>query len=266
MEKETNEIVKIWEKSYSKSIKQNQSYQSIDQIRRLAAYFTPGRTFFYIFNLYDMSFEYISDEVEEIMGFPRDEAKMVDLLSISVDLPLVKQKERVIEDFVINHVHGEKLLDYKFVYTHQIQKRNEPKAAPRTILLQSVPLSVNNGKPHHFIAIHTDVTHLKIPISKTISIINMKGGPSYYNLNVEGGEFLPDSTARETEEEKRLTGREKEILQLMAKGLKADEIARRLAISYNTVRTHRNNMLTKMGCANTTEMVVRCMAEGLIGI
>ncbi len=52
-----------------------------------------------------------------------------------------------------------------------------------------------------------------------------------------------------------LTRREKEILQLLAKGFTSNEIASRLFLSNYTVDTHRKNMLQKFNVHNTQALV-----------
>ncbi|TVL87433.1 hypothetical protein CD790_33480 [Streptomyces sp. SAJ15] len=62
-----------------------------------------------------------------------------------------------------------------------------------------------------------------------------------------------------------LTGRETEILRLMAKGLSNQEAARQLRVSLETVKTHVGNALTKLGANNRTQAVVLAYDAGLVG-
>src|SRR5687767_2598005 len=55
------------------------------------------------------------------------------------------------------------------------------------------------------------------------------------------------------ERAERLTLREIEVLQLTADGLSMDRIAARLEISPNTIRTHVQNALTKLGVHSKLE-------------
>ncbi len=61
-----------------------------------------------------------------------------------------------------------------------------------------------------------------------------------------------------------LTGREHEILELMADGKGNRAIADRLFISENTVRNHVRNVLDKLQARTRTEAVVRAVRAGLI--
>lgn len=61
-----------------------------------------------------------------------------------------------------------------------------------------------------------------------------------------------------------LTGREREVLGLMAEGLSNKNIALRLEISEHTVKFHVNAILRKLGAQSRTEAVVRATRLGLI--
>jgi DNA-binding CsgD family transcriptional regulator len=53
----------------------------------------------------------------------------------------------------------------------------------------------------------------------------------------------------------KLTLREIEILDFIAKGFSSKQIADRLSISTNTVANHRRNMLRKRGAKSSAELV-----------
>jgi DNA-binding NarL/FixJ family response regulator len=63
-----------------------------------------------------------------------------------------------------------------------------------------------------------------------------------------------------------LTGREKEVLPLLAEGLSNKEIAGTLHISEHTAKFHVNSILNKMGAQKRVEAVVRAARMGLIHI
>lgn len=53
-----------------------------------------------------------------------------------------------------------------------------------------------------------------------------------------------------------LTVREREVAGLVAEGLSNKEIAKKLGISANTVRSHISNILRKLGVANRTQLAI----------
>ncbi len=61
-----------------------------------------------------------------------------------------------------------------------------------------------------------------------------------------------------------LTGREEQVLRLMATGLSNPEIAESLTVTLETVKTHVGNVLTKLGAQNRTHAVVIAYESGLV--
>lgn len=53
-----------------------------------------------------------------------------------------------------------------------------------------------------------------------------------------------------------LTNRELEILKLVCSGLTNEQIAEQINLSYDTIRWHRSNLLSKTGCSNTASLVM----------
>jgi two-component system NarL family response regulator len=63
-----------------------------------------------------------------------------------------------------------------------------------------------------------------------------------------------------------LTGREIEVLQLVAKGLTSRSIGEQLFISENTVKNHIRNILDKLGLHSRNEAVLYAVRENLVSI
>jgi len=62
----------------------------------------------------------------------------------------------------------------------------------------------------------------------------------------------------------KLTGREKQVLQLIAQGKSNKEIASILELSVNTVSVHRANLMEKMNIHRTAELVLFAIRKGLV--
>ena len=77
---------------------------------------------------------------------------------------------------------------------------------------------------------------------------------------------LKDLTAKEEAQEvSPLSGREKEVLALVASGLTNKEIAAKLIISENTARNHVSRIMDKLGVARRSEAATFAARHGLLG-
>jgi DNA-binding NarL/FixJ family response regulator len=63
-----------------------------------------------------------------------------------------------------------------------------------------------------------------------------------------------------------LTPRQREVLQLLAEGLNAKQIAARLHLSVKTVETHRTQIMKRLGCRGVADLTKYAIREGLISV
>jgi two-component system NarL family response regulator len=63
-----------------------------------------------------------------------------------------------------------------------------------------------------------------------------------------------------------LSGREREVLQLLAEGLSSPEIAQRLFVATSTVETHRRNIVRKLGIHSVADLTKYAIREGLTAL
>ena len=64
----------------------------------------------------------------------------------------------------------------------------------------------------------------------------------------------------------KLTDREREVLQLLAEGCSAREIADRLQVSIKTVGVHRTNLMDKLGIHTVPDLVKYALRKGIISL
>jgi PAS domain S-box-containing protein len=85
----------------------------------------------------------------------------------------------------------------------------------------------------------------------------------YVSTNVEPGEPL-DEPAAETGAGA-LSPREREVVKLVAMGMTSREVADKLTVSTETVRTHIRNALAKTGTRTRAQLVARMLGSGTLG-
>lgn len=105
----------------------------------------------------------------------------------------------------------------------------------------------------------------------TEAIYTLRSGYDYFsksitqivlNKYISG---LNDNT-NTSEDVKRLSARQLEILELMGKSLSNQEIADHLFISVRTVETHKNHIMQKLNLKNTVDMIKFAIKNNIINI
>jgi DNA-binding NarL/FixJ family response regulator len=72
-------------------------------------------------------------------------------------------------------------------------------------------------------------------------------------------EIVPEEKSAST-----LSPREREVLQLVARGLTTTEIANQLFTGKRTIETHRQNLIAKTGAKNTAALIKYAMSQNLL--
>lgn len=248
-----NEASKIWNKiSIGEKLKEVQL--ELDIRKKLMNIFEVGESYFYVFDLIDMKLDFMSKEVESVLGYPSSQLNMAFLLEkIHPDDQswFLNIENKATEFFATLTL--EQIPNYKLRYDYRIQKSNGEYIR---VLQQVVTLEYSEtGRILKSFGAHTDISHLKMKGDPVLSFIGLNGEPSFINVNVEkvfkaSSEFL--------------SKREAEILLLLVDGKKTKEIAVDLFISEATVSTHRKNLLAKTKAKNTSDMIVMAITKGWI--
>jgi len=76
-------------------------------------------------------------------------------------------------------------------------------------------------------------------------------------------EYVKQLTKPSAEAESPLSGREREVLQMLAEGKSSRAIAERLHVSVTTVDTHRKHIMDKLGFRSIAELTKYAVREGL---
>jgi DNA-binding CsgD family transcriptional regulator len=226
----------------------------LDFYKKLWNFFLIGDSYYFIINHHSLMFEFMSKEVEEIMGYHPSE---IDILFMNGKLhPDDRSWFLAIGNSIVNffsQLAVDKLMKYKVRYDIRFRKKNGDYAR---ILYQGILLEHDEkGKFLRTLSVHTDITYLKQEGKPMLSFIGMDGEPSFRDV-ISKNDFI------ESKEE--LTRREKQVLKLLIEGKLSKEISSILKISKQTVDTHRKNMLHKKDLSNTGELIGKAIRYGWI--
>ena len=106
----------------------------------------------------------------------------------------------------------------------------------------------------------SDGKYIEVTGSSEIEVV-----PDEIHFLIQIKEYWQEEyTGKSNKEEDTLTEREKEILNLIAKGLKNKEISEKLFISEGTVKIHINNILRKLGVSDRTQAIIIAKEKDII--
>ena len=98
-------------------------------------------------------------------------------------------------------------------------------------------------------------------IQEAIKVVMSGGTYIDRQLGTVGSDFLSSKVNKNVPF---ITSREKEVLDLISKGMKNQDIANQLFISITTVNSHRNNLLLKFNVSNTAALIRIAVENKLI--
>lgn len=226
---------------------------------QIASLFAVGTFYYFLMNFVTLSIEYVSGGTKTILGVAPETYSLELFLSLlhPEDLENLHKKEAASFHFKIDKIAREDITNYKTVYLIRLRDKQ---GRYRSILHQAKPLTVSDdGKVQMAISIHTDVTYLKIPFDHDISFISTDHTKPSFHYKMINDKYVIVERLKQN-----FTKREKEIVILLGQGKKSREIAEILFISELTVNTHKKNILRKSNSINSSQLITKCIREGLI--
>lgn len=241
-----SEVINVWS-NYAQSPNENTEHLKLElEIhKKLLSYLQVGEFYYYIFNLSTLEFDYVSPNIEKVLGFTTDEVSLKFLLSRihPDDLIHFANNENHTLKFLWS-LPKEKSMKYKVQGDYRFQKKDGDYVR---ILHQAVVCAqYPDGSPSIALGIHTDISHLKFAGTPVLSFIGLDSEPSYIDVKVN---------KPLVKQKNLLTTREKEIISLIATGKSYKEVADALFISTETVRKHLSNIYCKLNVKSKIEAV-----------
>lgn len=256
-EESAQKIWNVWENE-NKIISPVNASRTFEIIHQIASIFSGGSYYYYILNFDTYKMSYVHASITEILGLHPSQFSLDTLFEIMHpdDLDKMYQKELRATNFLLKFIPTEDIPHYKVSYLMRLRHKN---GTYKTILHQAKAIAVSkDGKVQQVLGLHTDVSHLKKVIDHKVSFLS-ETRPCYYSLENEDSYHIIEDQLTTI-----FTPREQEIIKYISEGKTFKGIALALNLSPKTINTHKRNILKKVNCKNTAELIVQCIRDGLI--
>lgn len=247
----------VWNKSSEKISAKNVKHEINEFNRLITSIFSPGAHYYYVVDFFDRELKQVSSSIKSILGLNPETVTFDDIINSihPEDLTFVSQAEEKAINYFYTVLGKEKVLKYKVCYNFRSRIAD---GSYQLFHHQAIVLSIDEeGRFGKSLNIHTNINH--------ITTVNN------YSIHFIGIADETDSIQLELNKEKKsatvstfFTKRESEVINLMSLGFKSAEIAKKLFISEHTVKNHRKNALKKAGSKSSSELIAKCINEGLL--
>jgi DNA-binding CsgD family transcriptional regulator len=252
-----SKVMNVW-KLENKILNPNSNKLAFEIVDQIASLFSTGSFYYFITNFVTYKMDFVNEGTLEVLGIEPDQFSVEKFFSLlhPEDLAKIHEKELTGLNFFKNNIAKEDIPLYKVVYLVRLRHTN---GTYKTILHQSKAITMSKGgNIQQAVGVHTDVTYLNIPFDHKISLISTQR-PSYYAIEISEPYSYIENTFSTV-----FTKREKEIIKIMSEGKNFNEIAELLFVSPHTIKTHKKNILRKAQCRNASELITKCLREGVI--
>lgn len=200
-----------------------------------------------ILDIRTMQYPLVLGDVEKVCGWDEEHFYKVGVEGyighfLPADASGLNEISKLVGAYIPN-LNREQLKKFRSIYDYQMVGQD---GKVRRVCQESIALKTDeNGNIIYFLAYVSDISHFKRDGKQHI---HLSGGESDTLHEI-------DNTTNICTPLVMLSKREMEIAQLLGVGLTSDQIAEKLFISNNTVNTHRQNMIRKLGVTDTTELL-----------
>ena len=249
-------LTDIWESFPMAVAKHSGPANKLPNIEKLVAQmFAPGDFYYYIINIAEGTVRHFNDRVLDIHGlrsYPQHLKEIIDLIHPD-DIDFVRRAENWSLEKIgeIGYKHQPHL---KSSYCFRMKTGKQTYELFHHQAIHAV--TDQNGLLLHSINIHTNIHH----ITKQNNFVVTVSGLGDLNICHQACLSLLPQVGKPVH----LTKREKEIVALLYKGLTDKEVASHLNISYHTAHTHHKNILRKLSCRKTAELIKKCIENGYL--
>jgi len=224
---------------------------------RMLAVLSSGHICYFVIDYKKRLITHINHNINVVFGLTSRTLsfdKMAELIHPD-DQTFVRQAETAIQDYYQQYISRKNIGYYKASYCLRMKTLS---GNYNLIQHQSVVLSVDDsGNCIQAFNILTNISNISLSNNYKVTLLDLRGNNSYIELDIFAQKHLISLMPV-------FTKREIEIIRLMSHGLTSPEIAKRLFISLHTVKNHRKNILHKSQIHTSSELVARCLHQGLI--
>lgn len=213
--------------------------------------------FYFLIDFSRMKYIYLSAGVKNTLGYEREQWQTQGLdfafnMLLEEDREVLRLvHERIMEEWQ-RHPKKERK-DLRFSFDFRVRAANGQVVR---LNQQSVFVEIDKeGNPLVDFSVCTDISNFKSEGPVTLHIKKKL---------IDGKDYEKHIVFESPEQEFTLSGREKQIMELLAEGLTSTEISKRLFISPHTVSTHRKNILKKAKCKSAVELLKFVKTNGSI--
>ncbi|WP_460924555.1 LuxR C-terminal-related transcriptional regulator [Pontibacter brevis] len=210
-----------------------------------------------ILDLRTQQFSFISSSAEEVLGYGCSQFiekgfSFYNAIVHPEDLHKTWRLRKSIWDFISNLAPADQA-QYKFNYDYRIIKPGGK--VIRVLAQNSVLQSDCKGNITHVLSVCSDISHWKKSEQQVASVVSTSRNICH---------FFTSEDVENCHAPSSLSKRELEIVKLMAEGYSSKLIADKLFISFHTVNTHRQKIMTKTNTKNAGGLVQFAVSHGLV--